>query len=316
MIWVNEIFAHSVALGAAALVGIGLVIFIFSRPMKRQSKTLIAYVDESYTLDGKKDVIAIAGWLTDAEAVREFCPVWQKVLDSYGAKQFHFHEYVDKKHLYSKTNRYDGWDELKRECYLFDMALAASELGIPVGGCSAPDRTKTKSLDAMTLKRKAYRMFFDCVLVAVSRSQFKPFNPKTDRIEFVFDNNDDPSWQQALAETFKEYKDNGAPFSDYDAKGDDSKCLPLQAADLYVFSLCKNAERFFGENKMQSAHGGVLEFILQKNRHDLENWQFSKEHWIRLVLLVVNHYREWKVANPGKKYLPLVHFDMLKPPTD
>ena len=167
----------------------------------------------------------------------------------------------------------------------------------------------------MILKRKAYRMFFDCVLVAVSRSRLKPFNHRTDSIDFVFDNNDDPGWQQALDETFKEYKGKGAPFIGYDGNRDDLKCLPLQAADLYVFSLCKNAERFFGENKMQPAHGGLLEFILQKNRHDLENWQFTQQQWIQLVLLVVNHYHGWKKANPAKKYLPLVHCDMLQPPT-
>ena len=87
---------------------------------------LIAYVDESYILDGKKDVVAIGGWLADAESVKKFGPVWQKVLDSYGASHFHFHEYVDKKHLYSKTNQYDGWDELKREviCLIWHLLPA------------------------------------------------------------------------------------------------------------------------------------------------------------------------------------------------
>jgi hypothetical protein len=202
---------------------------------------------------------------------------------------------------------------LKRENFLFDLALVACEMGTPIGGCSAPDKTKIKPSSDMPLKKKAYRMYFDSVLIAVGSSRFKPFYRKKDKIEFVFDENQDPSWQQALSETFEEYKHKGAAF-DICRPGNDEKCLPLQAADLYVYAMRQNGERFFVINKMQPAHASMLDFILEKNRPDVENWTFTENEWAKLVILVVNHYRDWKLANPKKKYFPLLNCPLLQPP--
>jgi hypothetical protein len=72
-----------------ALVGFAvLAIFITMSLLKHPNQPLIAYADESYLLDGKSDVIAIAGWLSDEESVNKFCAAWKKVLDCYGVNCF------------------------------------------------------------------------------------------------------------------------------------------------------------------------------------------------------------------------------------
>ncbi len=274
---------------------------------------LLAYADESYLLDGNNDIIAVAGWLSSEERLDEFNVAWKKVLDSYGAKNFHFKEFADKSHTYFNTTQYDGWDELKRENFLFDLALAACEMGAPAGGCSFPDKTKAEKQDSFSLIKHAYFLFFTSAIICTGR--FKTFNAQVDKIDFVFDKNDDPSWFKALNEMFSECKEHGgAPFGNW-SQLQDSDCYPLQAADLYVYAMRQNAERF-SKNGMKPMHARTLDFILEKNRPDVDNWTFTKHEWAHLCILVVNHYREWKNTNPGKKYYPLQHYPMLTPPNE
>jgi len=272
---------------------------------------LHVFADESYLLEGNRNVIAIAGWLSTPEGTNKFCTAWKSVLDFYGVKYFHFKDFADKSHKYHKETPYDGWDELKRETFLFDLALAACELGIPVGASSAPNKPKLDAAKDGSLKAYAYFLFYQSVLIAVN-TRYSPFNGKGDKIEFVFDKNDDPDWRKALNETFNAYKSKGAPFGDCHPKTDD-KCIPLQAADLYVYAMRQNAERFFTGNR-QPMNARMLDFILEKNRPDLGNWTIKPRMWANLVRLVSDHYREWKLVNPKKKYFPLVDCPMLIPP--
>lgn len=273
---------------------------------------LQVFADESYLLEGNRNVIAIAGWLSAPDSFSKFCTAWKSVLDSYGVKHFHFKEFVDKNHIYYKQTQYDGWDKLKRESFLFELAFVACELGVPVGACAAPDKTKTIELDSFSLKKHAYFLF--CKSVIISTTRFKLFNSQADTIDFVFDKNDDPSWHKALNETFNKCKEQRAPFGNWLPK-DDTECYPLQAADLYVYAMRQNAERFFNGG-MKPSHARMLDFILEKNRPDVDNWTFTSNQWAKLVRLVVNHYREWKVANSNKQYFPLVDCPFLKPPAE
>jgi hypothetical protein len=274
---------------------------------------LLAYADESYLLDGNSDVIAVAGWLSCETRLDKFNTAWKKVLDSYGARHFHFREFVDKSHRNFKMTQYDGWDELKRENFLFDLALVACELGAPVGGCSFPDKTKREKQDSFLLKKHAYFLFFYNAVICTRI--FETFDAQVDKIDFIFDENDDPNWFNALNEAFNEWKEQGrAPFSNW-SQSNDKDCYALQAADLYVYAMRQNAERFL-KNGMKPSHARVLDFILEKNRPDVNNWTFTKSKWVRLCVLVVNHYREWKKTNPDKKYYPLQHYPMLTPAND
>src|ERR1039457_4093055 len=232
---------------------------------------LIAYGDESYMVKCKIPHFVVGGWLVEQGKDDVFCSQWKAMLDFYGVKFFHFKEYADKKsHKYNRTTQYDEWDDKKHEDFLYQMAIVACDLGVPVGGCSA--QSKKKPGTAFALIKQAFHLYFQGVII--SSGKFADFNAQVDKINFIFDENEDPLWRKALDEEFNECKEHGhAPFGSWKYGKDaaaETACLPLQAADLYAYAIRQNAERFFNDG-MKAGQPRVLDFVLEKNRADVNN---------------------------------------------
>jgi hypothetical protein len=198
--------------------------------------------DESYRLDdGGAKVIAICGWLSRPDNLQGFCPFWSAVLKAYGVEYFHFNEFADRKHLYSDKTPYDHLNDIERENFLFDLALVACEMGVPVGACVSPNNAATDT--EMHLIIHAYKWFF----AGVHKVMQEKFDIG-DVVDFVFDENDNPIWKIVMIETLNAFKKNGAPFGNRGYQ-DDKIFIPLQAADLYVFAMRQNAIRFYSTNR-------------------------------------------------------------------
>ena len=257
---------------------------------------LQVYSDESYRLESGQKVISVGGWLSKPGKFKQFCPLWRSALKKYGVSYFHFSEFS------GRRGDYKGWDNERREDFLFDLALVACNAAIPIGGNSTPSGNKEPDEAVI---RRAFNYFFESVLRAVEAR----FDPDDDIVEFLPDENDDPKWRNALDTCLKAFKDNGTPFGNSSPK-DDKVFLPLQAADLYVYAMRQNAERFFagGQNPGQAR---LLDFILEKNRPDLENWKISPLDWDHIVRRTIKHSRQWRKLNPDKKYYPWVHYPLI-----
>lgn len=256
--------------------------------------------DESYRQYGGNNVVAIAGWLCKPSKLNEFIRQWGKVLKKYGVNYFHFREFADRHHKHYNQTIYDHLNDQKRESFLYELALIACEMGSPVGGCHPMPPAKSKDLEKeKESKRKAYRALFETVRLS-QKAQFKP----DDTVEFIFDFNDDTNWTIPLLETLTEYVETkGAPFSKVPSFKDDKIFPPLQAADLYVYAVRQNAERFFKNDQQNQAQ--MLDLILEKNRYDLHNWKYKKKVWKETMQEVIAHSREWKTRHVGEKYYPL-----------
>jgi hypothetical protein len=259
--------------------------------------------DESYRLDdGGAKVIAIGGWLSRPDNFQGFCQYWEEVLKAYKVEYFHFNEFADRKHLYYPNTPYDGWDDVKREDFLFDLALVACEVGVPLGACVSPN---TEADTETHLIIHAYKWFF----AGVQKVMKEKFDPG-DTVDFIFDENNNPIWEIVTIETLKAFKKNGAPFGNRGYQ-DDKLFIPLQAADLYVYAMRQNAERFYKKNR-EPGQPRLLDLILEKNRPDVENWKFHWKNWERLMRKVIAHYRQWKKSNPNEKYYPQIHCPLLQ----
>lgn len=273
---------------------------------------LIAYGDESYMVKCKIPHFVVGGWLVEQDKDVVFCSQWKAMLDFYGVKFFHFKEYADKKsHKYNKTTQYDEWDDKKHEDFLYHMAIVACDLGVPVGGCSA--HSKNKPGTTFALIKHAFHLYFQGVII--SSGKFADFNAQVDKINFIFDENEDPLWRKALDEEFNECKEHGhAPFGSWKYGKDvatETACLPLQAADLYTYAIRQNAERFFSDG-MKAAQPRVLDFVLEKNRADVNNHVNSQHVWAEYSKKVIAHMRQWRKQHPKETYHPLIHFPYLQ----
>ena len=269
---------------------------------------LIAYGDESYMVKCKIPHFVVGGWLVEQGKDDVFCSQWKAMLDFYGVKFFHFKEYADKKsHKYNRTTQYDEWDDKKHEDFLYHLAMVACDLGVPVGGCSA--QSKNKPGTALALIKHAFHLYFQGVII--SSGKFADFNAQVDKINFIFDENEDPVWRKALDEEFNECKEHGhAPFGSW-KYARDTDCLPLQAADLYAYAIRQNAERFFNDG-MKAGQPRVLDFVLEKNRADVDNHVNSQHVWAEYSKKVIAHMRQWRKQHPKETYHPLIHFPYLQ----
>jgi hypothetical protein len=57
----------------------------------------------------------------------------------------------------------------------------------------------------------------------------------------------------------------------------------------------------------------LLDLIIEKNRHDsINKKKFNRDEWAWVMCNALEHYRQWKRANPEGDYRPLVHCPFLK----
>jgi len=263
---------------------------------------LATFADESYCEDRKPIVIVVAGWLTAQDKWERFCQNWQQVLDHYDVDCFHFVEFSQKKHKNYKKPTFDGWSELKKEDFLFSLALAACDCGCPVGGAYSTERLTTDAI------RTAYRTFF----VSVAQTA-KTIGKEGDIMKFIFDTNKDNTWLVPRAEALREVTGKDVSVKDGFILGKPKDFLHLQAADLYAYAMRQNAERFYSKDKKQRAQPRLLDLILEKNRHDLKNKDdFDLESWTAVMKGAIAHYREWSKTNPSRDYRPYLHHPVLK----
>ncbi len=258
--------------------------------------------DESYRFqEYGVCTVAIGGWIAHPDNFKGFCPRWASVLKKYGVDYFHFKEYADKKHLHHKKTIYDHLSDRDREDFLFDLALVACEVGVPIGACTAEDREPTTEF---FLVADAFRWFFSGV-----QDLLKQKFDTNDKADFIFDENDNRSWELAASEMFKMFQKRGAPFGSR-IYSDDKVFMPLQAADLYVYAMRQNGERFF--DKDHKPQPRLLDLILDKNRPEMENWKFKSQHWETIMREVIAHFREWSKTNNSRDYRPLLHCPLLQ----
>src|SRR5258708_4700287 len=64
---------------------------------------------------------------------KTLCRKWQTILNDYAAPYFHFREFASKKLYSEQGNAYYGWSDKKRDSFLYDLALLASESAVPIG---------------------------------------------------------------------------------------------------------------------------------------------------------------------------------------
>jgi hypothetical protein len=264
--------------------------------------------DESYRLDDGQRIVAIGGWLASPEKMEKFCQPWAAVLKKYKVEHFHFKEFADRKHKYHKSTIYDHLDEINRENLLFELALVACEMGIPIGGCSAPKHQSDAKADTDgKLKEHGYAMLFISTMLALKTSH----DINDDTVNFIFDQNNDPSWRLAIESAITKFKGKGAPFGPWTTYSD-TQFTPLQAADLYVYAMRQNGERYYNK-KHTTGQARMLDLILEKNRPDTDNHNFTQLEWSQLMRTVIRHYRQWKREYPKEQYYPLIHCPLLQP---
>lgn len=260
------------------------------------------FADESYSEQRKPVVIVVAGWAAAENKWEQFCKNWQSVLDEYGVKEgFHFVEFAQRKHKNYEKTSYDGWSDLKKENFLYSLALAACDCGFPIGGA-----WETEELTQSAIKT-AYRSFFTSLAQTVK----KIGNPE-DKFKLIFDTNRDKNWLIPRTEALNEATGKNFPFKSGFIMESAHEFLHLQAADLYAYAVRQNAERHFKKNENKEMEPRLLDLILEKNRHDKDNAVFSLEDWTKLMNGVIAHYREWSKTNPSADYRPLLHCPILK----
>lgn len=264
---------------------------------------LATFADESYCAQRKPIVIVIAGWLTLEDKWEQFCQNWQRVLDEFDVKEgFHFVEFAQKKHKNYKKTPYDCWSRLKKENFLFSLALVACDCGFPVGGAYPTEKLTTEAI------RIAYRTFFTSVAQTL-----KTVGKEGDRVKFIFDTNKDDTWRIPRAKVLGEITGKDVPLENGFILESPKKFLHLQAADLYAYAMRQNAERFYTKDNRQPGQPRLLDLILEKNRHDMNNKNdFDAESWSKVMLNAISHYREWSKTNPSKDYRPFLHHPVLK----
>jgi len=254
--------------------------------------------DESYAVGREQHTVAIGGWLTTVELMESFCRSWATVLNNYHVDYFHFCEFADKRHKVFAKTIYDDLTDEQRESFLYELALVACELGVPVGGCDTFNGTKTAKAKAIF---RAYMALFEEIKIAHNR-----WFGQDRTVEFIFDENDNPEWKHPLEDALSRCKRNGYPFKDRAFKND-TDFLPLQAADLRIYAVRQNAERYFKAGR-QSGSPKILDVILDKNHYSGNNWQFTAEMWQMAMREMIAHSKQWKSNNPSQTYYPHKHW--------
>jgi hypothetical protein len=256
------------------------------------------WADESYTSDNGNHTVAIGGWLSSFSQSENFCYSWASVLLKYNIPYFHFQEFADRKHKIFTTTVYDHLDDQQRELFLYELALVACELGIPVGGCDSMKATKEN--ESKTIYKSFAALFEETKLAHYSAKL-----QADDIVEFIFDENDDPKWRNPLEAALRDYKNKGYPFKDRSYR-DDKVFLPLQAADLRIYAVRQNAERFF-KRARKVGQARMLDLILDKNHYNYLNSDFPERKWEYLMWKIIDHSRQWKAIHPNEQYYPHIH---------
>lgn len=224
---------------------------------------LIAYADESGT-GGESEVLIVAGWVALSDEWVKFCKDWQRVLNKYSAKYFHFREWAEasavvrnKRNPNSKFSRnpYKDWDQGTLDRFLFELAeVAASDRKLVIGGYVPHNMLRENQANG-TFNSKAcaeelcVRHFFDSVVSIIS--QERPVL-KRQSISVFFDYSVNQKWLDTVhggyrssCDKHRQYKAIAFPskgLRERVAEGD-VQFLPLQAADMVAYRVRQRLEK-------------------------------------------------------------------------
>jgi hypothetical protein len=225
---------------------------------------LSVYADESGTHDitGRhlgSEAPVFGGYIGDREDWVKFLMHWGSVLKKYNVPYFHYSEFSKIKDARSNPNsHYYGWDDFKRDTFLFELAAVAGAQ-VPVGALIKLKGYVQQGKDDYPYKR-AFGDFLENVHDVLSSHW-----PKTkERVTFHLDQNDDKEWMRCFGEVFDEWKQKDQRFSAYafvDKK--DPAHWGLQAADLICYRVRRRALARLETGEKQMAY--LLDEILFRN---------------------------------------------------
>jgi hypothetical protein len=224
---------------------------------------LVAYVDESGT-DGNSAVLIVGGLVALREEWTRFCKSWQKVLNDYSAKYFHFREWADASAVIRKKrtpssefekNPYKSWDQNTLDRFLFELAeVAVADGRLVVGGYVPQIQLRAEQASGETTTTASPEElcaghFFDAVVSTISKERCVL---KRQGISFFFDHSTNKQWKNVVNNAFdiscqkhrqcktitfvskglRERVENGAV-----------EFLPLQAADMVAYRMRQKMEK-------------------------------------------------------------------------
>jgi hypothetical protein len=230
---------------------------------------LIAYVDESGRHDktGKQKgsgQIILAGWLDWSAKWLVFCSDWRNILEKYQASYFHFTEWADASAVIRKrreasssfnSNPYKGWSLEKLDNFLYELAAIAGSGDKLIIGVWLPTKIfdglkKHPEFSNQPLKssdpyRQCLHKFFEEFIKDVE----KQWRYWKEPVSFVFDQNDDEDWNDAVTSAFTEAKARDSRIAQLTfADKKLSPYLPLQAADMLAYRQRQLLEKMLNPN--------------------------------------------------------------------
>lgn len=224
---------------------------------------LVAYVDESGTNDNSA-VLIVGGLVALHEEWARFCENWQRVLNKYSAKYFHFREWADASAVIRKRrnpssefekNPYKHWEQDTLDKFLFELAeVTASDSKLVVGGYVPQIQLREEQANGLTKtaatpKELCVGHFFDAVVSTISRERCVL---NRQRISFFFDHSTDQRWKDVVHDAYGLSCKKHPQFKSIDFVGrslkqrveaSDIVFLPLQAADMVVYRMRQKMEK-------------------------------------------------------------------------
>lgn len=217
---------------------------------------LTFYGDESGTHDrsGKQpgsDVVAVAGYIAKNEEWERFNDSWSNCLKQYGVSEFHMADCVPQ----GKNPPYQGWsrdkcDEFRKD--LIDIANRHTLGGF--GGLVIVEEYDSILPENIKCKRgykHPYHFCFHILIDILLPEVEKLGRPAGEQIAFVFDQ------QQQFADGAKELFENIKSLRDRHnllgslTFGSSKQHLPLQAADLLVYTVRRELSRWTMEKSRE-----------------------------------------------------------------
>lgn len=206
---------------------------------------IIVYADESgthdptFTKDGSH-VPVVCGYMAFGSDWTKFCADWKTVLDNYGVPYFHYSELTHNK---ENTSIYYGWDENRRNNFLYDLAEIAGRQ-IPIGGAFHLEALLELNKNNRKYEYEfcyVFEQFFADLLVAINEH----FSDLTGDIDFVFDQKkDDTKWKSWLNKSAEDCRKKDKRIGEI-VFADKKKCphWPLQAADMIAYRTRRVADK-------------------------------------------------------------------------
>jgi hypothetical protein len=214
---------------------------------------LTAYADESgHSVDPKCRFVGLGGLVAASEEWDKFEVEWQGVLDEFiDGKPFHMRDFTYR----HEKSLYVGWDESKRRDFLGRLVGAIISSGARPSGCVVYlDHFEKLHADHRSAFRDPYFMAFQEVTKGLSLSampKYRSFVPEAVEMVYAYQETfgaTEHGRAQQLWHLIQKESPWGQWMGAYRTSRP-SKCIPLQAADLFAYELTKEFENWVGRPK-------------------------------------------------------------------